>query len=274
MDNVIISIIVPCYNQAQYLSEVLLSILNQEFLKWECIIINDGSKDNTKEISENWIVKDQRFKYIEIENKGVSNARNVGIKMASGKYILPVDADDKISSDYIRIAISKLDENNGLKLVYCKAKKFGKVQDDWILEPFSLPKLACTNMIFCSAIFYKDDWLRVGGYDVNMVNGLEDWEFWISLLKDGGNVYQINKICFFYRVKEVSRSTSFNRKQKLEIYNYLCSKHPFFFAKHLGNNISLYRQNRKLIQKLNYLEKSKKGAIKNLFSVLFIKKEK
>lgn len=70
----IVSIIVPCFNQAQYLDECLQSVLNQTFKDWECIIVNDGSPDNTEEITQEWIKKDNRFKYIFITNSGVSNA--------------------------------------------------------------------------------------------------------------------------------------------------------------------------------------------------------
>lgn len=66
----LVSIIVPCFNQAQYLDECLQSVLNQTYAHWECIIINDGSTDNTAEISKKWIEKDTRFFYFEKENGG------------------------------------------------------------------------------------------------------------------------------------------------------------------------------------------------------------
>ena len=96
--NTKVSVIVPCYNQAQYLDEALQSILNQSFTDWECIVVNDGSKDNTEFISNEWIKKDSRFKYVYQDNGGLSNARNVGIKKAEGEFILPLDADDKIGA--------------------------------------------------------------------------------------------------------------------------------------------------------------------------------
>ena len=74
-----ISIIVPCYNQAQYLDECLQSALDQTFQNWECIIINDGSPDETEEFAKNWTEKDARFLYFKKENGGVSFARNFGI---------------------------------------------------------------------------------------------------------------------------------------------------------------------------------------------------
>ena len=97
----LVSIIVPCYNQAIYLTECLNSVLNQTYSNWECLIIDDGSPDNTFEIANLFIEKDKRFKYFKKENGGLSSARNFGIKQSFGEFILPLDADDKIHQDYI-----------------------------------------------------------------------------------------------------------------------------------------------------------------------------
>lgn len=73
----LISVIVPCYNQAQYLDECLQSVLDQTYQNWECIIVNDGSPDNTEEIALRWTKKDSRFRYLKKENEGLSSARNL-----------------------------------------------------------------------------------------------------------------------------------------------------------------------------------------------------
>lgn len=80
MDSALISIIVPCYKQAHYLGEALQSVLEQTYENWECIIINDGSPDNTEIVAKKWIEKDVRFRYLYKENGGLSSARNAGIK--------------------------------------------------------------------------------------------------------------------------------------------------------------------------------------------------
>src|SRR5687768_10004937 len=90
----LVSIIVPCFNQAEFLNETLQSVLSQTISDWECIIINDGSKDNSEEIALPWVDKDKRFKYLKQENRGVCAARNKGISEANGKYILPLDGDN------------------------------------------------------------------------------------------------------------------------------------------------------------------------------------
>lgn len=96
-----VSVVIPCYNDGRFILDALQSIQNQSFKDFECVIIDDGSEDNTNQIVLEWIKKDQRFQYVYQENSGVSRARNYGISLCCSDYILPLDADDKISSNYI-----------------------------------------------------------------------------------------------------------------------------------------------------------------------------
>ena len=161
-----VSIIVPCYNQAQYLDECLQSVLEQTYPHWECIIINDGSPDNTEKVAQEWVVKDTRFKYIYKENGGLSSARNAGIEIADGEFILPLDADDKISAHYLKLAVKEFEKDTYLKVVYCKAEKFGNETGVWVLPEFSLKLLCMQNMIFCTAFFKKKDWKDLLNVDI------------------------------------------------------------------------------------------------------------
>ena len=200
----LISIIVPCYNQAEYLEEALDSVFAQSYQNWECIIINDGSQDNTESAAIKWCKKDKRFKYLNKVNGGLSSARNKGIENALGEYILPLDADDLIHSEYLEIAIHSFATNNSLNLVYCNAYKFGLENGEWDTGMYDYRKLLLFNHIFCSAIYRKQDWMRVGGYDEQLKSGWEDWAFWIKLLNKDSIVHKIPKILFYYRTKQSS----------------------------------------------------------------------
>lgn len=101
-----VSIIVPCYNQAQYLDEALQSIVDQTYTDWECIIVNDGSPDRTEEVARSWEAKDPRFVYVYQENGGVSSARNLGIQMAKAEFLLTLDADDKYEATFLEKAMT------------------------------------------------------------------------------------------------------------------------------------------------------------------------
>jgi glycosyltransferase involved in cell wall biosynthesis len=235
MEAPLISIIIPCFNQAEYLEDALISVQNQTFKNWECIIINDGSPDNTEEIAKEWIENDKRFKYLFQENGGVSSARNLGISNAKGEFILPLDADDKISSEYISRTMEVYTQNPDSRLVYCQAKKMGENEVNWNLPSFKLSDLAKENIIFVSGIFKRKDAMNIGGYDRNMVYGLEDWEFWISLLKSGGVVHKLDHTGFYYRVKKKSRNTILKGEKLNQMYNYLSLKHVDFFITYLGS---------------------------------------
>ncbi len=266
--NDLVSIIIPCFNQAQYLPETLSSVLNQTYNKWECIIVNDGSIDNTEQVAQQWTKKDNRFSYVFKPNTGVSDTRNTGIKAAKGTLILPLDADDKIGENYLELAVNAFKEDSNLKLFYSNAEKIGQEQGIWKLEPFSLKRLALSNMIFCSAVFRKKEWERVGGYDTNMIHGLEDWEFWIALLKDGGNVKKTETVCFYYRIKKDSRNNSFDESQKKELIDYITAKHAQFYNKILGNHIELHKKMIQNKKKMLHLQKSKKNAFNVLSNYL------
>ncbi|HBT10064.1 MAG TPA: hypothetical protein DEB18_11535 [Leeuwenhoekiella sp.] len=107
-----ISVIVPCYNQAAYLSETLESVYLQTHKDWECIIINDGSTDATLEVAQQWLDKDPRFKYIYQKNKGLSGARNTGLRAAKGVYIQLLDADDLVNKEKFKTQLQHLEDSD------------------------------------------------------------------------------------------------------------------------------------------------------------------
>jgi len=257
----LVSIIVPCYNQAEYLPEALQSVIEQSFSNWECIIVNDGSSDNTEEVAKKFIKRDGRFKYILKENGGLSSARNMGISGAIGSFILPLDADDKIAADYSELALAKFKKDPELKVVYCKAEKFGNELGAWELPDFSLHKLSRQNMIFCSAIFKKDDWKRVGGYDEKIIFGWEDWDFWISILKNGGKVCRLDRVGFYYRKKPTSMLKEISPNRRAEIFKYLNIKHADFFVEYYGSFSSMNIEMHRFKREFNHKLKSEKFVI-------------
>ncbi|MGP8214410.1 MAG: glycosyltransferase family 2 protein [Bacteroidia bacterium] len=234
-NNPLVSVIVPCFNNGEYLAETLDSILGQTYSDWECIIIDDGSTDDSHNVAEKYVQKDTRFKYIYQENKGVSNARNNAIRNSTGKYILPLDGDDKISPGYLKEAIEILESDKSIKLVYCKAETFGNRTGYWDIPPYSYKYLLIENLIFCSAIFRKEDLHGKIWYDEGMSEGFEDWDFWVSFLNETDKVIQIPKVNFYYRVKEITRNpkTTDDEKQK-RIRNYIFQKHSALYQKYFS----------------------------------------
>lgn len=232
MNHPLVSVIVPCYNQAGYLGEALDSVLNQTYSNWECVIVNDGSPDNTEEIAKLFCNKDTRYRYVSQQNMGLSSARNTGVLLSKGVYILPLDADDLIDSTYIEKAVSYFIQFPNTKLVYCKANKFGKENGGWELPPYKYERLIWDNCIFCSAMYRRCDYDKTNGYNTNMVHGLEDWDFWLSLLKPEDIVYRIDEILFHYRVKGVSMLTSLAKHEEAAMIQ-LYKNHSEVYAPYL-----------------------------------------
>jgi glycosyltransferase involved in cell wall biosynthesis len=110
MKKPLISIIIPCYNASKYIENTLQSVVSQTYLDWECIVINDGSKDNSLQLISNFINGNNKFKLINQTNKGLSVTRNLGIELAQGDYIYFLDADDKITSNCLHELTKHIDD--------------------------------------------------------------------------------------------------------------------------------------------------------------------
>ena len=219
-----------------YLSECLESISNQSYKNWECVVVDNGSTDNTRQVTESFIQKDKRFKYIYTEQKGVSFARNHGIKSSIGNYILPVDADDKIAPYYIEKAIEVLERDKNVKLIYCNAKLFGAFNKDWILPEFSLKNILIENIIFCSALYRRKDYDQTNGYNEQMVEGFEDWDFWLDLLRSGGEVVKLPETFFYYRIKKDSRNHALDFEKQKRLREKIYQNHKELYSKILENS--------------------------------------
>jgi glycosyltransferase involved in cell wall biosynthesis len=240
MINELVSIIVPCYNVGPFLAETLESVLNQTYTNWECIIVNDGSPDNTHEVALEWEKKDERFIYLKLENGGVERARNTGIEEAKGEFILPLDGDDKLAPEFLEKTIQAFRESPETMLVYTLVVLFGAQEGLWKLKDFSLRDLAIENMIVCTALYRKKEWVRVGGYDAQVKYHWEDWEFWINMLKDGGKVVRINEPLFFYRIRPSSGLRSQNLEKMRYMRRYIATKHSAFYQEQLGDVLNMY----------------------------------
>lgn len=257
INNPIISVIVPCYKQAQYLPEALESVWKQTYENWECIIVDDGSPDDTADIALNFCLKNKRFKYLKKENGGLSSARNAGIKEAAGSLILPLDADDRIHKDYLQLAVESFSKNNTLDLVYCKADFFGEKTGEWILEPYTYDKLLSNNLVFCSAVFKKQDFIKTNGYNENLKNGFEDWDLWIRMLKPTSKVFQLPKTLFYYRIKKQSMFQQLIEAEYKQIkWDVLLSCNNIY-RKHLPPPMDLYSEIEQLHGIVKFYQQSK-----------------
>lgn len=222
----LISIIIPCYNTELTLSDTLESVLKLNFEDWEAIIINDGSTDSLETIALNYVEKDNRFKYHKKENGGLASARNFGIQNSKGKYILPLDSDNLLDSNFISKAIPFFNNDSNLGVVYGDAKYFGEKDDVRIVGEFDKYRILNSNYIDACALIKKDVFNEVGLYDAFMPHqGHEDWEFWIRVINTKFTFFYIPEIVFHYRVLKSSMIRSFTPEMENKNIRYIKNKH-------------------------------------------------
>lgn len=229
-----VSVIMPCYNDGLYIKDAISSVQQQTYSYVELIIIDDGSNDaetikTIQEFStEDWI------RVLHTNHLGPAAARNAGINVAVGMYILPVDADDIIEPTYIEKAVEILDKSANIGVVYCYAELFGEKKGRWELPDYEFKKMLLDNIIFVTALFRKCAWIKAGGFNVEMKNGMEDYDFWLSMLELGYDIYQIPEVLFRYRIKPISRTSKFiNSYADVQAtYRQIYFNHLEFYQKH------------------------------------------
>ena len=232
--NDLVSVIMPCHNDGAFIRESIACVWKQTYPTLELIIIDDGSDDeNTLHILEE-VQKDKRCTVIRTNHAGPSGARNAGIEKANGKYILPLDSDDLIDETYISKAVEAIEAKPERGVVYCYADLFGEMTGRWDLPDYSFDQMLRDNIVFITALFYKEDWEKVGGFNLNMKKGMEDYDFWIGILEIGREIYQIPEVLFHYRIKKRSRTTSLmdDIEKVKEMYRYIYDNHPKFYQKY------------------------------------------
>ena len=187
-----VSVIIPCYNQSQYLKESVQSILNQNMTDWELIIVNDASPDNTGEIADELASQDDRISVIHNkQNLYLSEARNTAMRVAKGKYFIPLDADDKLEYNALELLTSHLEVHNDVHITYGALKAVNEeTGEEWVStwppdEPdFNAQIEHKRNQIPYASMYRRRVWENLGGYRRRM-HTAEDAEFWTRAFSYG-----------------------------------------------------------------------------------------
>lgn len=221
----LLSIIIPVYNVESYLDECLSSIHNQTYKNIEIICINDGSTDNSPIILQKWAKEDSRIKVINQKNKGLSGARNTGIKYASGKYITFVDSDDFIKNNMYSLLI-ELAEKNELDAIGCGFEQYpsgilqsfsfkkNKVSNFFDLLSYNTKLQSTNDLCFCWRYLFKKKILDTHNILFNEdVKIGEDVIFNTQVLCCSNKVLFINDPLYYYRTNNqnsLMKSTKYN----------------------------------------------------------------
>lgn len=267
-----VSVIMPCYNDGAYIMEAIQSVQEQTYPNIELIVIDDGSDDQTTiNILKN--LKSDGIKVLHTKHLRPAGARNAGIEASTGKYIMPVDSDDRIERDYIEKAVQAMKDDPRRGVVYCHADLFGERSGPWELPEYSLDSMLLDNVVFVTALFKKEDWVTVGGFRTNMEHGMEDYDFWLSILELGRDIYQLPEVLFHYRIKKASRTTQFQENAEIvkQVYRDIYRQHPILYDRYQNQYAIILRD--ALIEQLflNRAYQKSIGILESLKKIPIIK---
>lgn len=205
----VVSVIVPCYNQAQFLREAVESVVAQTFTDWELIIVDDGSPDDTAATAEAIMAEypGRAIRLLRKRNGGLPEARNAGIRMARGTYILPLDADDIIRPTMLEKTVGLLESNPGIAIAYTDITHFGAVDRTIQAAEFDAAKIPINNQLNYCSLYRYEVWEHSGGYRL-FLGGYEDWDFWVGCAAAGLRAVRIPEPLLLYRVKQESMYTA------------------------------------------------------------------
>lgn len=227
----LLSIVIPYYNLARTLPETIASIKESEYKNYEIIIVNDGSTDKESiDILKNY-ENDDKIRILNIENKGLANARNVGAEAAKGEFVAFIDADDKVDKTFYGRAIDILHQYNNVSYVYSWVQYFEGSTAVWPTFNIHIPYLLCANMLAAYSVIRKNDFLNFGKNRIKMEYGMEDYDGWVSLAEHGCLGVSIPEKLNLYRVRKDSMSRQFNKKMRIYLYQISTDGHEKIFEK-------------------------------------------
>ncbi|WKA47195.1 glycosyltransferase [Geobacillus zalihae] len=229
-----LSIIIPFYNLGKFLNETLNSALNSTYPHKEIIIVNDGSTD---EMSLNLLEEIRKkdnpiIKIIDLKNKGLANARNVGAMNAEGEFITFLDADDLVDPSFYAKAIDILNTYQNVSFVYSWLEYFGESKGVWATFNAEFPYLLCQNMLSAFAVVRKEDFINFGLNKIELEYGLEDYEGWLSMCANGCVGISIPETLVKYRVRKDSMARQFNPDMLKYLRSIISDRNPEIYQKY------------------------------------------
>ena len=242
MSNVTISILMPVYNSQEYLKNTVQGVINQSYKEWELILVDDGSKDNSKNICIELQKIDNRIRFVNKENTGVSDTRNIALDNAKGKYIAFIDSDDSVHKDYLKILLSSIEKSNG-QLAVCgfKERKIstnGQIEElsrvFYPKEVIAIEDMKDLIMDFGNSRLLNPLWNKLYSREIiekNNIKFKEEVETGEDFIFNLQYFRKINNICFskgelYYYIRRNNNSITYqyidNMYEKgLEIHNLL-----------------------------------------------------
>lgn len=216
-----VSIIMATYNRAHFISETLNSIKEQKFTDWECIIIDDGSKDNTAEVLQHYLEADDRFRYTKRPDrflKGLPGCRNAGLEMSKGDYVVFFDDDDIVHPENLQVCVEVLQRNSFSFCRYLRHVFTGDFRGDFEAgSPHQIDELGLNDLdkivtgqipLNSCQVMWKKECFKNNRFNETLMYA-EEWECYTRILSTGIRGASIDKVLFYGRKHPESNTGEF-----------------------------------------------------------------
>lgn len=274
-NQILISVVIPCYNDGSFLKEAIDSVKSHAVnSSYEIIIADDCSDDSTTLSILNSYTTDPQIKLLHSEQqKGPSAARNRAISNSVGKYILPLDADNRLTDLYFDKGVELLENNPDIDVVYADCCYFEKKTGYKKVGDLDIARLLVANYIDTCAIYRKSLWNSLEGYDELITLGVEDWDFWLRSILAGASHKYLSECGFEYRVHANSLTNLVGEQRDTDVA-YIFQKPQLAIFSKLHNELSqaqslasgeIVVDQNELHQRINALE-GEVRALRNSFS--------
>ena len=234
-----ISIIIPNYNYGKYVEEAIKSALNQTITPKEVIVVDDGSTDDS-------VLKIKKYpvRLIKQKNQGVVRAKNNGVAVSTGRFVLFLDADDVLKRNSLEEYLKSYKKNKMFGFFYSDMEYFGAKKGLYQSQDFSKNDLKKGNYIHNTSLIKREVFEAAGGYHPSMSEGYEDWDLYISMAEQGHNGKYIPKPLLLYRQHKGGGRNELSQKEAQKLIETVRKRHHFF-------NSPIYRVLGKIYSRLN-----------------------
>src|SRR5664280_2214063 len=241
-----VSVIIPCYGQAEFLGEAVASVVAQTWTDWEIVIVDDGSTDDTPQTAQELVEQhpNHRIRLLSQPNQGVSVARNNGIAMSAGRYILPLDADDTIQPLMLERTVALLEADRSVSIAYTDSQEIGATSSVLHAGPWERVSMCVGNRIPYCSLYRRGVWAVTGGYDPEQ-RLWEDYDFLLGCLERGVQGERIAEPLFLYRARPGTRSGA-AEPHRVQLRRELARKHAALFTRRLRFQLLVGRVRRAL----------------------------
>jgi GT2 family glycosyltransferase len=233
MPDPVVSVVISCFNLGAYLDDAVGSVLAQTFQDFEIVIVDDGSTDPaTVALLDTY--QRPKTRIVRTPNRGLSAARNTGIRLTRGPFLCMLDADDCLEPAYMERSVRVLQDDPATGFVSHWLRTFGEESGEWTPRDCDLASLLTANPFNGAALFRREVWSAAGGFDEAMRDGLEDWDFWITAVEKGWRGRILPEFLFRYRRRADSMSRQMmNGAGFARLHRMLVDKHPDSYRQYL-----------------------------------------